>query len=194
MARTPRPWDHGAESSIIFPPRAADPCSSGGTGRTPLERNSLPVTSPHTLFEVSWEVCNKVGGIHTVVSTKAKSLVERHGDDYIAVGPWLLGQRVSEDIFEEERGFEGFAESCREIGLPVRVGRWRIPGRPRTILVEFSGLYEKKNDILAKLWEQHGVDSITGAWDYDEPVIFAREPAISASRSGPASMPAAVQP
>ena len=34
------------------------------------------MTSTHTLFEVSWEVCNKVGGIHTVLSTKAKSLVD----------------------------------------------------------------------------------------------------------------------
>ncbi|MCC7013379.1 MAG: alpha-glucan family phosphorylase [Planctomycetes bacterium] len=125
-----------------------------------------------TLFEVSWEVCNKVGGIHTVVSTKAKTLVQRFGDSYVAVGPWLLGKRESSDVFEEEKGFEGFAESCRELGIPVRVGRWNIPGRPRTILVEFTGLYAKKNDILASLWEKQGVDSLTGGWDYDEPVIF----------------------
>ena len=125
-----------------------------------------------TLFEVSWEVCNKVGGIHTVVSTKAKTLVQRFGDEYVAIGPWLLGKRESSDQFEEEGDFGEFTESCRELGIPVRVGRWRIPGRPRTILVEFTGLYAKKNDILARLWEHSGVDSITGSWDYDEPVIF----------------------
>jgi phosphorylase/glycogen(starch) synthase len=125
-----------------------------------------------TLFEVSWEVCNKVGGIHTVVSTKAKTLVRRFGDDYVAIGPWLLGSRETGDVFEEEPGFERFAEELRELGLPVRVGRWKIPGRPRTVLVEFSGLYARKNDILARLWEKHGVDSLTGGWDYDEPVLF----------------------
>ncbi|MCY3001867.1 MAG: alpha-glucan family phosphorylase [Planctomycetota bacterium] len=125
-----------------------------------------------TLFEVSWEVCNKVGGIHTVISTKAKTLVERFGDEYVAIGPWLLGRRESGDVFEEERGHEAFVESCRALGVPVRVGRWKIPGRPLVILVEFTGLYGKKNDILSDLWSQHGVDSITGGWDYDEPVIF----------------------
>jgi phosphorylase/glycogen(starch) synthase len=125
-----------------------------------------------TLFEVSWEVCNKVGGIHTVVSTKAKTLVERFGDDYVAIGPWMLGGREASEVFEEESGFEAFAESCRALGAPVRVGRWKIPGRPRTVLVEFSGLFSKKNEVLATLWEKFKVDSISGGWDYDEPVMF----------------------
>jgi phosphorylase/glycogen(starch) synthase len=55
----------------------------------------------------------------------------------------------------------------------VRVGRWRIPGRPRCILVGFSGLYEQKNGILPGLWERHKVDSIAGDWDYVEPVLFS---------------------
>jgi phosphorylase/glycogen(starch) synthase len=130
------------------------------------------VTSPHTLFEVSWEVCNKVGGIHTVVSTKAKSLVERLGDDYVAVGPWLLSTSDKNLEFEEEGGFAAFCESCRGLGIPVRVGRWRIPGRPRTILIEFSKLYEKKDAVLTRLWEDFKVDSLHGGWDYVEPVLF----------------------
>jgi len=130
------------------------------------------VTSAYTLFEISWEVCNKVGGIHTVVSTKAKSLVARMGDDYVAVGPWLLSSADKNHEFEEESGFQAFCESCRGMGLPVRVGRWRIPGRPRTILIEFSKLYEKKDGVLAKLWEDFKVDSIQGGWDYVEPVLF----------------------
>jgi len=130
------------------------------------------VTSARTIFEVSWEVCNKVGGIHTVISTKAKSLVDLHGDDYVAVGPWLLSTSERNLEFEEERGFQAFCESCRAMGIPVRVGRWRIPGRPRTILIEFSKLYEKKDGVLTKLWEDYKVDSIHGGWDYIEPVLF----------------------
>ena len=60
-------------------------------------------TNPYTLFEVSWEVCNKVGGIHTVVSTKAKSLVERFGDDYVAVGPWVLSSTEKNGEFRAGR-------------------------------------------------------------------------------------------
>ncbi len=125
------------------------------------------------LFEISWEVCNKVGGIHTVLSSKAVTAVERFGDDYITIGPQLLGGTGAHPPFDEEPGFEEFIQSCRQIGVPVRIGRWRIPGRPRCILVGFSGLYEQKNGILAGLWERHRVDSIAGDWDYVEPVLFS---------------------
>ncbi len=125
-----------------------------------------------TLFEVSWEVCNKVGGIYTVLSTKAKTVTERFGDDYVAIGPWLLSDAERAVPFDEETGYEAFSESCRAMGLPVRVGRWRIPGRPRTILVEFSKLFEEKDAILSGLWEDYRVDSISGTWDYVEPVLF----------------------
>lgn len=126
----------------------------------------------YTLFETSWEVTNKVGGIYTVLSTKAKTLVERMGDDYITIGPWLLGDADKEIPFDEVEGFESFSDACRAIGLPVRVGRWRIPGRPLTILVEFSGLFERKDDLLSELWDDYSVDSIHGEWDYIEPVLF----------------------
>jgi phosphorylase/glycogen(starch) synthase len=128
--------------------------------------------SSYTLFEVSWEVCNKVGGIHTVLATKAKTLVERLGDQYVVVGPWLLGADRDRGVFAEEPGFESFADSCRSFGVPVRIGRWLVPGRPRTILVSFSGLFEKKDGILAGLWERSGVDSLNASWEYVEPVLF----------------------
>ncbi len=140
------------------------------------------MTRLQALFEVSWEVCNKVGGIHTVLSTKAKTLTTKLGDDYIAVGPWLLANASSEASFEAESGFDAFTEECRRAGVPVRVGRWKIPGSPRTILVEFSGLYAKKDGILAGLWENFGVDSIAGAWDYVEPVIFGEAAGIVIER------------
>lgn len=124
------------------------------------------------LFEVSWEVCNKVGGIHTVLTTKAKTVRGRFGDDYVAIGPWLLSEAQPDAPFDDEPGHEDFVEACRSQGTPIRVGRWRTPGRPRTILVEFSRLYEHKDDVLAKLWEDFQVDSISGGWDYVEPVLF----------------------
>src|SRR5262245_10214921 len=99
------------------------------------------MTSPLTVFEVSWEVANKVGGVHTALSTNAKERVERHGDRYVCVGPWRLGDPRREPTFQDEGGFEGFAESCRALGVPVRVGRWLVPGRPRAILVDSSALY-----------------------------------------------------
>jgi len=128
---------------------------------------------PFQLFEISWEVCNKVGGIHTVLSSKAVTAVEQFGDDYITIGPQLHGGTGVQPPFDDEPGNEDFIQSCREIGVPVRVGRWRIPGRPRCILVGFSGMYDQKDGILAGLWERHQVDSMSGDWDYIEPVLFS---------------------
>ncbi len=129
-----------------------------------------------TLFEISWEVAHRVGGIHTVVSTKARTLAARyqgeHRDDYVVIGPWLLEQHDPDAVLDPEPAYADFEESCRKLGLPVRVGRWRVPGRPLTILVEFSSLYDRKDEILADLWTEHQVDSLFGGWSYVEPVLF----------------------
>ena len=125
-----------------------------------------------TLFEVSWEIANKIGGIHTVLSTKAKAMVAEKGDNYICVGPWLMFDEQGGQPFDDEPGFDPLIQACRELGVPIRVGRWRIPGSPRTILVEFSGLYERKDQVLAELWERYQVDSLFGSWDYLEPLMF----------------------
>ncbi len=131
-----------------------------------------------TLFEVSWEVCNKVGGGYTVVSSKARQLTERLGDGYLAVGPWLL-ERTHTLPFEEEAGHEEFLEACRQRGIAVKVGRWSVPGRPRTLLVSFSNLFPGKDQILSGLWERFRVDSLSGGWDYIEPVVFGHAAAMA---------------
>ena len=130
------------------------------------------MNAPLTVFEVSWEVAQKVGGIHTVLSTKARSLVERLGDRYVCVGPWRLADPRRAPTFEDEPGFSGFSESCRALGVPVRVGRWLVPGRPRALLVDASASYRAKDELLGRLWDQYRVDSLFGAWDYVEPTLF----------------------
>ena len=42
---------------------------------------------PDFIFESSWEVCNKVGGIYTVLSTRAKTLQDAMKDHVIFIGP-----------------------------------------------------------------------------------------------------------
>jgi phosphorylase/glycogen(starch) synthase len=140
------------------------------------------LTGPASLFEVSWEVCHKVGGVHTVVSTKARSLVERFGDDYVAVGPWLLSEGNAEKVLDPDPRFDAFSDGCRAAGVPVRVGRWRIPGSPRAILVEFTGLYARKDQILESLWRRYQVDSLAAGWDYVEPVLFGHAAGIVVER------------
>jgi len=128
---------------------------------------------PDYLFEVSWEVCNKVGGIHTVVSTKAPSIAQTYKSAYLAVGPdlWRASGNNPEFI-EQETELSHWAQEAVQDGVRVRVGRWAIPTSPLVILVDFSSLFSRKDEILTQLWEQYGLDSLSGQWDYIEPLLF----------------------
>ena len=126
---------------------------------------------PDFLFEISWEVCNKVGGINTVIATKARTVCGKYGDRYFTIGP-DLGQGADREFEEDPALLKGWRQTLYEKGIRVRVGHWRIVGRPQVILVDFSSLIPRKDEILAKLWEDYHVDSLSGQWDYIEPVLF----------------------
>ena len=127
------------------------------------------------LFETSWEVCNKVGGIYAVLSTKAKTLQKRYKDNLIFIGPDLWSADNPSPSFIE--GKTPLAAWQRKTGLPsgvrVRVGRWDVPGKPIAVLVTYDALYPYKNELYAEMWERYGVDSLHAYGDYDESCMFA---------------------
>ena len=124
------------------------------------------------LFEVSWEVCNKVGGIHTVLSTKALTICQKLGSKYIVLGPDLSHEGSNYEFEEDLQLLKGWRQSLYDQGIRIRVGRWKVKGEPIAILVDFSSFFNKKDEILKELWEKYKVDSISGQWDYIEPVLF----------------------
>jgi len=128
---------------------------------------------PDYIFETSWEVCNKVGGIHTVISTKAMTLTEAFGDKLILIGPDLWRDRGSNPEFEEDPAlFKNWKGTAAKNGLKVKIGRWKIPGNPIVILLDFTPFIAKKNDIFSEFWELYKLDSLAGQWDYIEPAVF----------------------
>ncbi len=128
---------------------------------------------PEYIFETSWEICNKIGGIYTVLSTKAKSVVDKYNDNYILIGPDVWKEtRQNPDFLEDTSLFADWKEKAAKEGLRVKTGRWNITGKPIVILLDFSYLFEQKDEILGKLWETHKLDSIHGGWDYFESVLF----------------------
>ena len=136
--------------------------------------------NPDYIFESSWEVCNKVGGIYTVLSTRAKTLQEAHQDHVIFIGPGLWkredGNYTKEEspYFREDPSlFADWQRETKENGLQVRVGRWMVPGEPIAILVDFVPYFEKKNEIYGWLWEKYSVDSLHAYGDYDEASMFS---------------------
>ena len=123
-------------------------------------------------FEVSWDVCRRAGALHDDLVTRAAKAAEEFGDGYVLVGPWKLRDPETADAFEEEKGFASYTSSCRALGVPVRVGRWKVFGRPRAILVDGSGLVASRDALLTRLWESHRVDSFKADDAYAEPVMF----------------------
>ena len=137
---------------------------------------------PDFIFESSWEVCNKVGGIYTVLSSRAKTLQDEMKDRIIFIGPdfWKENDDNPDNTvgecpyFKEDKSlFAQWQWEAKEQGLPVRVGRWTIPGEPIAILVDFKPFFEKKNEIYAWLWEHYHVDSLHAYGDYDEASMFS---------------------
>ena len=128
---------------------------------------------PDYIFESSWEVCNKVGGIYTVLSTRAKTLQEALQDKIIFIGPDFWKEQESPYFKEDNSLFADWQEEAKEQGLKIRVGRWTIPGEPISILVDFNPFFEKKDKIYGWLWEHYGVDSLHAYGDYDEASMFS---------------------
>jgi glycogen phosphorylase/synthase len=129
--------------------------------------------TPDYLFEVSWEVCNKIGGIHTVISTKAGLLQKKFNSNYINIGPDVWRGETDNPEFIEDKGlFAAWREIAIDEGLRFRTGRWNINGYPLAIIIDFTPLIPKKDEILKELWEKFRLDSISGHWDYIEPVLF----------------------
>lgn len=132
------------------------------------------ITTPDYLFESSWEVCNKVGGIYTVLSTKARTLQQIFSDKVIFIGPDVWGDGKAPDFIEEDTLFADWRKHAKEVdNLRIKVGRWSVPGTPPVVLVDFKPFFCEKDTLYYTMWDSFGVDSMHAYGDYDESCMFA---------------------
>lgn len=127
------------------------------------------------IFETSWEVCNKIGGIYTVLSTKALTLQNLYKDKTIFIGPDVWDEQNPCPYFSEVPSLLMPWKKKAELpyGIEVRTGRWNIPGKPIVVLVKFSGMFQIKDFFYGEMWERYGVDSLHAYGDYDEACCFS---------------------
>jgi glycosyltransferase involved in cell wall biosynthesis len=129
---------------------------------------------PDYIFESSWEVCNKVGGIYTVLSTKARTLQKAYPDRIIFIGPDVHKEAEAPDFLRDDTLFAGWRNHIAATGkLKVRTGRWDVPGKPPVILIDYTRLFPQRDELFYFMWDHFRVDSISGYGDYDESCIFA---------------------
>lgn len=130
--------------------------------------------TPGYIFETSWEVCNKVGGIYTVLSTRARSLQKLYKDRIFFIGPDIWKEEESPWFLEDRSLYASWCDYAFESQhLEIRAGRWNVPGSPIVFLVKFEQFLERQNEIYAKMWIDYGVDSIQAYGDYFESTMFA---------------------
>ena len=134
------------------------------------------------LLETSWEVCNKIGGIYTVLSTKAATLQKFYKDKTIFLGPDVWSDDNPSPYFIESKTIlkKWLLEANLPEGVDVRVGRWNIPGKPIVVLIKFDAMYKVKDEFYGRMWQLYGVDSLHAYGDYDEACAFSHAAGIVA--------------
>ena len=138
----------------------------------PMKRPS-PEDICDYIFATSWEVCNKVGGIYTVLSTQAQTLQGALPDHVVYIGP-DLGQDGRESDFKEHRHLlSDWTRVARESGINIRIGRWDIPGHPLAVLVDYEPLRPTLDAVKGDMWRDFGVDSLHAYGDYDDASLYA---------------------
>ena len=129
------------------------------------------------LLETSWEVCNKMGGIYTVLASRAATMTRRHPQDIIFVGPLLAAEGEALPLDFIPRAVPELAawqrEASSELGLRLVVGRWAVAGEPAVVLVDFKPLWQEQGELYFETWKEYGIEGDKGYGDYDESCLFA---------------------
>ena len=125
------------------------------------------------LFEVAWEACAQVGGIYTVLRSKAPAMVRRWGDAYCLIGPF---REASARIELEPQPASGPIKEALDTlvvsGVRAHFGRWLVSGRPRVVLIDVESACFRIAEIKYHLWKDCGLNSPDGDREYDEIVAF----------------------
>lgn len=125
------------------------------------------------LCEVSWETCNQIGGIYTVVRTKIPLTVKTWGERYCAIGPYVEGK--SDVEFEEcapAGPFGRVVEAMKAAGFDARFGHWLVSGHPVTVLLNPRSVAARLNEIKYLTWEHQGISLLHSDGLLNDTVLF----------------------
>jgi len=134
-----------------------------------------PVSPPEgpLLFEIAWEVCRKVGGIYTVIASKAPSMVERWGDRYCLIGPYVADSAALEfEPLEPGELLGPTLAALRERGVGCHFGRWLIHGSPRVVLLDLGTAFHRLGELKYQLWEHHQISTPPDDVETNDAAVF----------------------
>ncbi|XP_059831648.1 glycogen [starch] synthase, muscle-like [Hypanus sabinus] len=107
------------------------------------------------LFEIAWEVANKVGGIYTVIQTKTKLTVDQHGENYILIGPYVENSvKTQVELIEPPNpAIKRTIDLMNSRGCKVHFGRWLIDGSPYVVLLDIAASSWSLDQWKTELWD-----------------------------------------
>jgi len=149
-----------------------EPQKASGEDRPP-EVPAYPIPTAPLLFEVAWEVCWQLGGIYTVIRSKAPAMTKIYGDRYCLIGPYNADTAAVEIEYAQPTGPVAVAiERLRSLGVVVHYGHWLITGRPRVILLDFAAAMNRLGEFKYYLWKDHGIQYADSDWEMNNVVTF----------------------
>lgn len=125
------------------------------------------------VFEIAWEVCNQVGGIYTVLKTKAPLMLQRWGTSYFVIGPYNADTAAVE--FEDAsppRPLRAALEELGSTGIRWHFGRWLVEGRPQALLIEVASRLPQLDFDKYTFWKDHGIGLPIGDHEIDNGIAF----------------------
>jgi len=129
------------------------------------KRSTLKSSENHELVvEIAWEVCNQVGGIYTVIRSKAPAMMKNHGGNYCMIGPYTNKsiQAELEPLDDTADVFGLAAAALRKRGYDVHYAEWLVTGKPHVILMNPNVVEDKVITVVKYLlWKNHSIQ-ITG--------------------------------
>ena len=135
---------------------------------------SATPTLPTIIMETSWEVCNKVGGIYTVLSTRVATMIEKHGrESLLFIGPKLETPQQDFIPSRKKSDHELADKLFAETGIKVHLGSWDVVGKPRVALVAYQSLASQKDGLYYEMWQEYGIRGEIGYGDYDDSCLFS---------------------
>lgn len=124
---------------------------SRGTAETPKRE-------PPMLAEIAWEVCCQLGGIYTVLRSRAHKMTSTWGDRYVMVGPYHAETSTVEFEPEPPPASIGFVlEQMRDMGIEVHYGRWLVTGKPQVVLINYLTVFHRLHEVKYRIWKDHGI-------------------------------------
>ncbi|KAF9185755.1 glycogen synthase isoform 1 [Haplosporangium sp. Z 767] len=126
------------------------------------------------LFEIAWEVANKVGGIYTVLKSKAPVTSHEYGDRYTMIGPlsYKTAPLEVETLEPDTPELRLTMESMKERGVKFLYGRWLIEGGPKVLLFDTGSVYHKLDEWKGDLWNVAGIPSPPNDHETNEAILF----------------------